>query len=141
MWPYTNTLTLRAWDKLDAKGGTVKVGIVDAGRVYAKHEDLNVAQTFGGNIYRHHATHVGGLACAKANGRGVVGYSWGCPIVNSGWGDGHACIFPANATPTTNLPRISTTSSGSCSEASLAVTSSGHSRRPIAAPRGCRVLG
>jgi hypothetical protein len=85
-WPYTNTLTQRAWDK--TTGGSVKVGIVDGGIAYPKHEDLNVVQTVGNNAVDSHATHVAGLACAKANGKGVVGFAWGCPLVTSGWGDG-----------------------------------------------------
>lgn len=87
------------WDVVDAysawgtaTGSTVKIGIVDNG-VYGKHEDLNVLHNSSAAIQQYssggirqeegHGTHVSGLACARQNGRGVVGAAWGCGIVSA----------------------------------------------------------
>lgn len=85
-WPFTQVRAQQAWGS--STGSNVKVGIVDGGLVYRKHEDLDVVESIGGGNAASHATHVAGLACAKANGKGVVGMAWGCPIVTAGIGDG-----------------------------------------------------
>jgi subtilisin family serine protease len=85
-WPFTVTRARQAWDK--TKGSQVTVGVVDTGQVFGGHEDLNVTKKIGGNSAGQHATHVAGTACAKANGKGLVGFAWGCPIVTAGWNDG-----------------------------------------------------
>jgi hypothetical protein len=84
-WPFIVTRAPQAWDL--SQGSDVKVGIVDGGQVLGSHEDLNVVQKIGNNGVGEHATHVAGLACARANGIGLVGFAWGCPIVTSGWND------------------------------------------------------
>jgi subtilisin family serine protease len=84
-WPFTQVHAQQAWDT--STGSNVKVGIVDGGLVYKKHEDLNVVQSIGGGDAQPHATHVAGLACAEGNGIGLVGMAWGCPIVSAGIGD------------------------------------------------------
>ncbi|MFI5735422.1 fibronectin type III domain-containing protein [Kribbella sp. NPDC051587] len=85
-WPFQQIHAQEAWDI--TTGGNVKVGIVDGGTVYRDHEDLNVTQTLGSTEIAEHATHVAGLACAVANGRGLVGTAWGCPVVSSGLAPG-----------------------------------------------------
>jgi Tol biopolymer transport system component len=80
-WPFTQIHAQQAWDY--QAGGLVKVGIVDEGRVQPNHEDLNVVTQLGPQKWGAHATHVAGLACARANGIGVVGVAWGCPLVTS----------------------------------------------------------
>ena len=80
-WPFTQIHAQQAWDY--QAGGLVKVGIVDEGRVQPNHEDLNVVTQLGPQKWGSHATHVAGLACARANGIGVVGVAWGCPLVTS----------------------------------------------------------
>lgn len=80
-WPFEQVRVGEAWDV--TQGSDVTVGIVDGGLVYKKHEDLNVVTSLHGEA-GDHATHVAGLACAKANGTGLVGMAWGCPIVSSG---------------------------------------------------------
>lgn len=84
-WPFTQVRAQQAWDT--TTGSDVRVGIVDGGLVYKKHEDLNVVESIGGGDAASHATHVAGLACARANGIGVVGMAWGCPIATAGIGD------------------------------------------------------
>lgn len=62
------------------------VGIVDGGWADKDHEDLNVTyrdESNDSSVTHWHATHVAGLACAKGNGKGVVGAAWGCPILTS----------------------------------------------------------
>ena len=99
-WPFTQIRAQNAWDL--AKGTGVKVGILDTGRVYGDHEDLTPVSFTGpastlanvgscaedGTAAVHgnacHASHVAGLACAAANGIGVVGAAWGCRITSSG---------------------------------------------------------
>jgi hypothetical protein len=81
-WPFTRIRAQEAWDI--TTGESTKVGIVDVGTVFGAHEDLNVVETLGGAGAAGHATHVAGLACAAANGKGLVGVAWGCPIVTSG---------------------------------------------------------
>jgi subtilisin family serine protease len=85
-WPFTVTHAQQAWDQ--TTGSDVTVGIVDTNQVFGGHEDLNVIKKIGHDGAGWHATHVGGIACAKANGIGVVGFAWGCPIVTADWGDG-----------------------------------------------------
>jgi PKD repeat protein len=80
-WPFEQVRVGEAWDL--TKGSDVAVGIVDGGLVYKKHEDLDVETSLYGHA-GDHATHVAGLACAKANGIGLVGMAWGCPLVSSG---------------------------------------------------------
>jgi hypothetical protein len=87
-WPFQQIRAQEAWDISTA--GNVKVGIVDGGTVYRDHEDLNVIQTLGNAEVLDHSTHVAGLACAVANGRGLVGTAWGCPVVSSGLGDANS---------------------------------------------------
>ncbi len=84
-WPFIVTRGPQAWGS--SHGSDVKVGIVDAGQVFGSHEDLDVIAKIGNNGVGEHATHVAGLACARANGIGLVGFAWGCPIVTSGWND------------------------------------------------------
>ncbi|GAB2471984.1 S8 family peptidase [Jatrophihabitans fulvus] len=80
-WPFDQMRAQQAWGL--STGNSTPVGILDAGTVF-DHEDLNVAQRLGNAAPAMHATHVAGLACAAANGKGVVGVSWGCPITSSG---------------------------------------------------------
>jgi hypothetical protein len=80
-WSFTDARAPQAWDI--TKGSNVGVGIVDEGQVFAGHEDLNVIKKLGSRGPALHATHVAGIACAKANGIGVVGFAWGCPITTS----------------------------------------------------------
>jgi subtilisin family serine protease len=81
-WHLTEVRAPEAWDT--ATGSTTPVGIVDSGTVSTSHEDLNVTSVLGSARPEHHATHVAGLACATANGAGVVGAGWGCPITTIG---------------------------------------------------------
>jgi len=103
-WSFTSTRAPQAWDT--TKGSGVTVGIVDGGQVYAGHEDLNVTKKLGSNSPALHATHVAGIACAKANGIGVVGFAWGCPIVTSGWGDNSDKAILAAATAVAEQPSV-----------------------------------
>jgi len=83
-WPYLTIGAPEAWDR--STGSTTKVGIVDAGTAFSTHEDLHVmsrpAPVAGA---AQHATQVAGFACARANGIGLVGAAWGCPIVSTGY--------------------------------------------------------
>lgn len=98
-WPFTRIRAQQAWDL--AKGTGVKVGILDSGRAFGDHEDLTPVSFTGppnalnnvsdcdngtGAVHGHacHASHVAGLACAAANGIGVVGVAWGCRVTSSG---------------------------------------------------------
>lgn len=81
-WPFEQIRATQAWDV--TTGGDITVGVVDEGKVYDDHEDLDVTKTLGRAGTGEHATHVAGLACAVANGKGLVGTAWGCPIVSSG---------------------------------------------------------
>lgn len=81
IWPFDQIHAQQAWEY--QRGGFVKLGVVDMGVVAARHEDLNVVKTVSRGAATGHATHVAGLACAKANGVGVVGVAWGCPVVSS----------------------------------------------------------
>jgi subtilisin family serine protease len=83
-WHLTDIRAPAAWDL--TRGSSVRLGVVDAGEVYG-HEDLNVVARVGNRVglsANSHATHVAGLACARANGKGLVGASWGCPIISAG---------------------------------------------------------
>lgn len=82
IWPFAQINAPQAWNY--QQGGFPKVGIVDGARVQADHEDLNVVTRLGPPYRAAHATHVAGLACARANGIGLVGVAWDCPIVTSG---------------------------------------------------------
>ena len=84
-WSFTQARAQQAWDV--THGSDVAVGIVDQGQVFGGHDDLDVRTKLGSNGPHWHATHVAGTACARANGIGLVGFAWGCPIVTSGWGD------------------------------------------------------
>jgi Subtilase family len=103
-WPFTLTRATEAWNS--TTGSNVGVGIVDVGQAYAGHEDLNVVDKLGSNDVALHATHVAGIACAKANGIGVVGFAWGCPITTSGWGDGSDKAVLAAATEVAEQPGV-----------------------------------
>lgn len=83
-WPFRVTRATTAWEQTTGNG--VPVGIVDGGQAYG-HEDLNISRRIGSNGIEDHATHVAGTACAVQNGTGLVGFSWGCPIITSGWND------------------------------------------------------
>src|SRR5581483_9977142 len=85
-WPYAQVHASEAWSK--STGSDVTVGIIDEGNALVNHEDLNVKEIVGPYEPRFHATHVAGLACAKANAIGVVGLAQGCPIVSAGGGLG-----------------------------------------------------
>lgn len=76
-WPWDMIHAREAWDL--TTGSTTKVGIVDAG-VFGKHGDLNVS--YDSPSQSRHGTHVAGVACAKADGHGIVGVAWGCPIID-----------------------------------------------------------
>ncbi len=96
IWPFTQIHAQEAWDM--SLGTNVPVGIIDESLVYPKHEDLDVTEEIGGGPIGEHATDVAGLACAEANGIGVVGAAWGCPIVSSGITDGSPMAVLAAAT-------------------------------------------
>jgi len=86
-WPFEQINAPEAWDLLGwnaVRGGSspVPVGIVDGGTVFEGHSDLNVVYADDYPAAQH-ATHVAGLACAAANGLGVVGAAWGCPILSA----------------------------------------------------------
>lgn len=83
-WPFTAIRAPQAWDV--TTGGNIKVGIVDGAAVLKGHEDLNVQKNLTSS-WGQHATHVAGLACAKANGKGIVGAAWGCPLISTGIAD------------------------------------------------------
>jgi subtilisin family serine protease len=89
-WPFEQIRAPQAWALMgwdQARGGTssAPVAIVDGGPVWSYHPDLNVVSVDPYIGYdTNHATHVAGLACARANGVGVVGAAWGCPIVSTG---------------------------------------------------------
>jgi hypothetical protein len=85
-WPYQQVHATEAWAK--TTGSNVTVGIIDEGDVLSNHEDLNVTEIVGSYEPKFHATHVAGLACAKANAVGMVGLAQGCPIVSVGGGAG-----------------------------------------------------
>ena len=85
IWPFTQIRAQQAWDT--STGSDVTVGIVDSGRAYADHEDLDTVEKLGSAAEELHATHVAGLACASANGLGLVGAAWGCSIVSTGLRD------------------------------------------------------
>ena len=81
-WPYEQTHALQAWSQ--TTGSNVTVGIIDGGNVFMGHPDLNVVENVEQiSVPAFHATHVAGLACAKANGIGMVGMAQGCPIVSA----------------------------------------------------------
>ena len=103
-WPFTFSRATQAWDT--TTGSNVGVGIVDEGQVFGGHEDLSVVDKLGSNGIGWHATHVAGIACAKANGIGVVGFAWGCPITTSGWGDGSDKAVLAAATAVAKQPGV-----------------------------------
>jgi hypothetical protein len=84
-WPFTVTRAQQAWDL--SPGSDVMVGIVDLGRVFAGHEDLDVVGQLGERPVDYHATHTAGTACAQANSKGLVGFAWGCQIVTSATDD------------------------------------------------------
>ena len=95
IWPAYQVEAPEAWEEAGVlgwdggEGGRARatVGIVDVGLVDRYHPDLNVVQTIApageGWMIGGHATRVAGLACAEANGFGIVGIGWGCPIVTS----------------------------------------------------------
>ncbi|QJU52817.1 cell wall-binding repeat-containing protein [Herbiconiux sp. KACC 21604] len=83
-WHLRQVRAPQAWDS--STGTDVPVGIVDGGTVADDHEDLNVASVLHAKQPDEHATHVAGLACAAANGKGVVGAAWGCPVTSIGLG-------------------------------------------------------
>ena len=84
LWPFEQINARSAWDR--STGRDVTVGIVDGGTVSRSHPDLSVSFPPGEPIAEaaHHATHVAGIACAEADGAGLVGVAWGCPILSVG---------------------------------------------------------
>jgi alpha-tubulin suppressor-like RCC1 family protein/subtilisin family serine protease len=99
IWPFTQMRAPQAWDT--STGPDVTVGVVDEGLVFGGHSDLDVVWSHAdGTAPGMHATHIAGLACAKANGTGVVGAAWGCPIASIGTGPDAPMtdIFAAAAT-------------------------------------------
>ncbi|HEX6666021.1 MAG TPA: S8 family serine peptidase [Solirubrobacterales bacterium] len=89
-WPYEQVDALGAWSQTVGSG--VKVGVIDGGNVYAGHEDLGTVESSQISVPALHATHVAGLACAKANSVGMVGLAQGCSLVSNavawaGYGD------------------------------------------------------
>jgi hypothetical protein len=103
-WSFTNARAPQAWDV--TKGSDIGVGIVDEGQVYDDHEDLNVVKSMGSRGVALHATHVAGIACAKANGIGVVGFAWGCPITASSISDNSEKSMLAAATAVAKQPGV-----------------------------------
>ncbi len=89
-WRYDQIDAQSAWNV--STGSNVTVGIIDGNSVDPAHGDLTDVKelnpvapaTFGGDPENaEHATHVAGLACAKAYNAGMVGTAWGCPIVSA----------------------------------------------------------
>lgn len=89
-WRYDQIDAQGAWNV--STGSNVTVGIIDASSVDPDQGDLNDVKelnavapaTFAGDqANAEHATHVAGLACAKAYNAGMVGTAWGCPIVSA----------------------------------------------------------
>ncbi|MBX6751766.1 MAG: S8 family serine peptidase [Micromonosporaceae bacterium] len=76
-WPWDLIHARDAWDMVT--GSTTTVGVVDYG-VFGSHADLVVE--YDGRAYSRHGTHVAGIACAAANGQGIVGVAWGCPVLD-----------------------------------------------------------
>ena len=106
-WPFTVTHAQAAWDL--THGSDVKVGIVDFGLVFNGHEDLDVIRSLGDGRVDYHATHTAGTACAKANGKGLVGFAWGCQIITSAIADKSAkAVLEAVAAAATLVPKSST---------------------------------
>jgi hypothetical protein len=81
-WPYEQVHAAEAWTM--STGSNVTVGIIDEANVFAGHPDLASVSTSQISVPAPHATHVAGLACAKANSIGMVGLAQGCPIVSAG---------------------------------------------------------
>jgi hypothetical protein len=105
-WPFHQIRVPEAWDVVSAS--MFWVGVVDGGTVYTQHEDLDARITIGLDGPDDHATHVAGLACAKANGVGLVGVAWSCPIVSSGTGRGTDKEVLAAATNVARRPGVRT---------------------------------
>lgn len=81
-WRYDQVHASQAWSQ--TTGSDVTVGVVDVGDAFAGSPDLNVSKTLDPiAIPGAHATNVAGLACGKADGAGMVGLAWGCPIVTT----------------------------------------------------------
>lgn len=94
LWPYEQVDAEGAWDL--SEGSSTRVGVIDVGNVYEGHEDLNLAEVVnphGGYAPAGHATHVAGLACARANDEGVVGMAWGCPIISAAVGEDQPTFY------------------------------------------------
>ena len=96
-WPYAQVHAPAAWQAASktSDGAGATVGIIDAAYV-AQHEDLSIQHRFGTGA-AFHATHVAGLACAKASAadetdhrdaKGMAGMAWGCPLVTASASDG-----------------------------------------------------
>ena len=77
---------------MPGQGRDVTVGIIENSYVAETHEDLDVRRL---GLYVQglrggwHATHVAGLACAKQNDIGLVGFAWGCPLISAKLDGGH----------------------------------------------------
>ncbi|HEX5924848.1 MAG TPA: S8 family serine peptidase [Baekduia sp.] len=88
-WRYDQVHAAQAWTH--THGSDVTVGIIDAANVPLGLEDLDVVKWLNPIIVpAQHATHVAGLACAKAGNAGMVGLAWGCPLVSTyvdSWSD------------------------------------------------------
>ena len=85
LWPYEQVDADEGWEF--STGTSVKVGIIDEGNVFSGHEDFSSVEVLNPNHWSYlpasHATHVAGLACAKAYNAGMVGTAWGCPLVSA----------------------------------------------------------
>jgi hypothetical protein len=81
-WRFDHVDAPQAWAQ--ATGSAVTVGVVDVGNVFSAHPGLNVVASLDPiQVPSAHATHVAGLACARAGNEGMSGVAWGCPIVTA----------------------------------------------------------
>jgi hypothetical protein len=81
-WRYDQVHAQQAWQM--STGSNITVGVVDEGDAFAGSPDLDVSKTLNAiTVPGAHATNVAGLACGKAQGGGMAGLAWGCPIVTS----------------------------------------------------------